>query len=60
MDDNELLELKKYLSDRTLIGEYVGGDFNQHITYEAEEELIFFAASKKNLEENDICPIEET
>lgn len=51
--------LKKFLKEHTLIGEYLGGFFNQHITYEKEEKIVFYGISKKSTFENDIITFEK-
>ena len=52
----KLESLKNSLKTLTLVGEYVGGFFNQHITLEKEEKIVFYAAVEKTHFKNDLLP----
>ena len=42
-DEAKILELKKDLSNRTLVGEYIGNPEHQHMVLYNRETLIFYA-----------------
>jgi hypothetical protein len=43
--------------DNTIIGEYIGGYFNNHIEKYNQESIVFFAVVKKNQFEDDLLDI---
>lgn len=56
IDEDKLIALKNVLKEHTFVGEYLGGFFNQHITYEKDEKLIFYGVVKKSSFKNDLMP----
>lgn len=53
-------KLKGFLADHTFVGEYVGGVFNQHITQESEEKIVYYTVTRKNTFVDDILSFEES
>ena len=60
LTSSKIEELKNFLDEHTFIGEYLGGFFNQHITIEKEEKVVFFSITKKNSFINDILDMKKS
>ena len=48
-DSETIQKLKKNLEQITLVGEYIGGYFNNHIEVYSEEKIVFFGVVKKDV-----------
>lgn len=48
------------IKDKTIIGEYVGGYFNNHLENYSEEEIIFFGVVDKNYFLKDLINMQDS